>query len=80
MKDRWYCKECRKVCTDDQILQADHPFIQEWSISGCPHCREPRTLVSACYACDKPGPNGRKYDDGIYRWACSKHYSVEVTK
>lgn len=74
MKSRWLCEECRNVCLEDELLDADNPFKPGWTVVGCPNCLEVSSMVGACDTepCDKRGIMGTQTADG-YRWTCYRH-------
>ena len=46
------CHECRAAFTADRVLLGQHPFFDNGTVSGCPHCF---AVDSIHYACDEPG-------------------------
>lgn len=75
MPDRlkYLCDSCSWTGTDNEILNAPHPFIAGDTVLGCPKCKE-MELMRACVwddcwdkiTCGLNTPGG-------YKQLCSKH-------
>lgn len=73
-------RQCNWKGTQDQILNAPHPFTEGERVYGCPHCEEIDSIVGACdepdcweiATCGTPTIAG-------YRRTCYKHAPVSMT-
>jgi hypothetical protein len=70
---RWLCEECGAV-HGDNLLEANNPFDESETITGCPTCRAVNSFVAACWKCDRPATSGTPLIEQ-YRYvnACYKH-------
>jgi hypothetical protein len=72
------CTDCGWRGTWETTLSAPNPFDTEDKLTGCPDCKSPETMRTACYAdeCWQDGSCGSVYPDGVYRWSCFKHSNL----
>jgi hypothetical protein len=71
----WRCDECDWRGNDDEMLRAPNPFDPEWSLTGCPECKQVNAFTNVC---DEPGCRldagcGWKPRGAAYRRTCGAH-------
>lgn len=66
---RWRCVDENITFDDAEALLAEHPFIENGEILGCPSCRD----VDLVRACSVPNCNERVASSTINGAACQKH-------
>jgi len=74
MKDKLQCRICDKILFSDERLEAQHPFISEDKVFGCPHCKDLEGFIVLCEidGCDSPVSGGTPTEDG-YKYLCYQH-------
>ncbi len=73
--NRYRCNDCNHVFTDDEVLVGKNPFQEEYTIYGCPNCKEVEDFIPLCQwgECSNHASAGIPYEDDYYH-VCGDHY------
>lgn len=73
------CDACGNICTENEILSADNPFLPGRKVRYCPNCKEAGTLSLKC---DVDGCNEAVFTSWRhgerYRYTCMNHTFAPV--
>jgi hypothetical protein len=71
---KWLCEDCGWLGAEADLARAEHPFIANDEIHGCPSCGEVTDLAMACDedGCSRPATCGMPTPEG-YRHTCGPH-------
>lgn len=74
MIQEYRCRSCDHVFSDDNILMGKHPFTPDFTVYGCPNCKDVENFDVICDAhlCNKDVSGGKPVN-GEYLHLCSDH-------
>jgi len=81
MSEEYKCKcDCGWRGMSSELLIADHPFMGNTKIEGCPFCADVGGFATACEVdgCWGDATCGAPWPDGVYRHTCGHHYRDNV--
>ena len=78
MENIWKCDDCEKLILDGEFAIADHPFINEEKINGCPKCGSVGEFLLMCDedGCEQESTCGFPTEKYGYRRTCGLHYRL----